>query len=109
MERLLYGKRRPTAVFAGNDEMATGAYVAVRKAGLRIPEDVSIVGFDDTPIAGRLWPALTTVRLPIREMGQAAARLLLEQAAGVVREDVISFTPEIVVRDSTAAAPRKAG
>lgn len=109
MERLLYGKRRPTAVFAGNDEMATGAYVAVRKAGLRIPEDVSIVGFDDTPIAGRLWPALTTVRLPIREMGQAAARLLLAQAAGVVREDVISFTPEIVVRESTAAPPRKAG
>jgi LacI family transcriptional regulator len=89
--------------------MATGAYVAVRKAGLRIPEDVSIVGFDDTPIAGRLWPALTTVRLPIREMGQAAARLLLAQAAGAVREDVISFTPEIVVRESTAAPPRKAG
>ena len=105
MERLLYAKRRPTAVFAGNDEMATGAYVAVRKAGLRIPEDVSIVGFDDTPIAGRLWPALTTVRLPIREMGKAAARLLLDQAAGVEPKEIISFTPEIVVRDSTAAAP----
>ena len=109
MERLLYRKQRPTAVFAGNDEMATGAYVAVRKAGLRIPEDVSIVGFDDTPIAGRLWPALTTVRLPIREMGRAAAGLLLEQAAGAEREEVISFTPEIVVRESTAAAPRSPG
>ncbi|MBY9066964.1 LacI family DNA-binding transcriptional regulator [Hyphomonas sp. WL0036] len=107
MERLLYGKRRPTAVFAGNDEMATGACVAVRKAGLRIPEDVSIVGFDDTPIAGRLWPALTTVRLPVREMGKAAARLLLDQAAGVEPEEMISFTPEIVVRDSSAAAPRR--
>ncbi|MFN7054035.1 LacI family DNA-binding transcriptional regulator [Hyphomonas sp.] len=108
MERLLYAKRRPTAVFAGNDEMATGAYVAVRKAGLRIPDDVSIVGFDDTPIAGRLWPALTTVRLPIREMGRAAAALLLEQAAGVEREEVISFTPEIVVRESTAAPAGRA-
>jgi LacI family transcriptional regulator len=106
MERLLYGKRRPTAVFAGNDEMATGAYVAVRKAGLRIPEDISIVGFDDTPIAGRLWPALTTVRLPIREMGSAAARLLLAQAAGAEPAGIISFSPEIVVRDS-AAPPSK--
>lgn len=109
MEWLLYRKQRPTAVFAGNDEMATGAYVAVRKAGLRIPEDISIVGFDDTPIACRLWPALTTVRLPIREMGRAAAALLLEQAAGAEREDVISFTPEIVVRESTSAAPSNGG
>ncbi len=108
MERLIYAKRRPTAVFAGNDEMATGAYVAVRKAGLRIPEDISIVGFDDTPIAGRLWPALTTVRLPIREMGRAAAKLLLDQAAGNAPAGIISFAPEIVVRES-ATAPAKAG
>ncbi len=106
MERLIYAKRRPTAVFAGNDEMATGAYVAVRKAGLRIPEDISIVGFDDTPIAGRLWPAMTTVRLPIREMGRAAARLLLDQAAGNAPSETISFSPEIVVRESTAPPPR---
>lgn len=105
MEKLLYARRRPTAIFAGNDEMATGAYVAVRKAGLRIPEDISIVGFDDTPIAGRLWPALTTVRLPIREMGRAAAKLLLDQAAGKEPEEAISFAPEIVVRDSTAPPP----
>jgi LacI family transcriptional regulator len=109
MERLIYAKRRPTAVFAGNDEMATGAYVAVRKAGLRIPEDVSIVGFDDTPIAGRLWPAMTTVRLPIREMGRAAARLLLDQAAGSAPSEMISFLPEIIVRESTAPPPRKGG
>lgn len=105
MEKLLYARRRPTAIFAGNDEMATGAYVAVRKAGLRIPEDISIVGFDDTPIAGRLWPALTTVRLPIREMGRAAATLLLDQAAGKEPAEAISFAPEIVVRDSTARPP----
>ncbi len=102
MERLLEAPRRPTAVFAGNDEMATGAYVAVRKAGLRIPEDISIVGFDDTPIAGRLWPALTTVRLPIRDMGAAAARLLLDPAAAKKLTTCIGFASEIVVRESTA-------
>jgi LacI family transcriptional regulator len=106
MERLIYAKRRPTAVFAGNDEMATGAYVAVRKAGLRIPEDISIVGFGDTPIAGRLWPALTSVRLPIREMGRAAAQLLLAQAAGSEPAEITSFSPEVVVRESAAQAPR---
>ncbi len=105
MQKLILSRERPTAVFAGNDEMATGAFVAARKAGLRIPEDVSIVGFDDTPIAGRLWPGLTTVRLPIRDMGRAAARLLLDQAAGKPANGVQSFMPELVVRDSTAPPP----
>jgi len=85
MERLIYAKRRPTAVFAGNDEMATGAYVAVRKAGLRIPEDISIVGFDDTPIAGRLWPGLTTVRLPIRDIRASVGAGFLYPLCGDMR------------------------
>lgn len=101
-EHLLAQTPRPAAIFAGNDEMATGAYVAVRKAGLRIPEDVSIIGFDDTPIAGRLWPPMTTVRLPIREMGQAAAMLLIQTSNGIAAKHLISFSPEIIVRDSTA-------
>jgi LacI family transcriptional regulator len=101
-ERLLGASQRPSAIFAGNDEMATGAYVAVREAGLRIPEDISIVGFDDTPIAGRLWPGMTTVRLPIREMGHAAARLLLDTANGARRTAHLRFAPELVVRHSTA-------
>lgn len=100
-ERLLYGSRRPTAIFTGNDEMAAGAYVAVRMAGLRIPEDISIVGFDDTPTSARLWPALTTVRLPIREIGRAAARLLIEPPGLRAPAAAVSFTPEIVVRQST--------
>lgn len=102
-ERLIYGAGRPTALFAGNDEMATGAYVAARKAGLRIPEDISVVGFDDTPIAARLWPAMTTVRLPIRELGQAAARLLLSASNGASPDRTLHIRPEIVVRDSSAA------
>jgi LacI family transcriptional regulator len=103
-ERLLYSGKRPTAIFAGNDEMAMGVYLAARRANLKIPEDISIVGFDDTPVAARMWPPMTTIRLPIREMGQRAARLLLSSAdledAGASTE--ITFSPEIVVRESTA-------
>jgi LacI family transcriptional regulator len=98
---LLEGPVRPTAIFAGNDEMATGAYVALRKAGLNLPEDVSVVGFDDTPIAGRLWPALTTVRLPIREMGKAAAQLLIDVSHGKKVTQTAVFVPELIIRDST--------
>jgi LacI family transcriptional regulator len=100
-EKLLQGKVRPTAIFAGNDEMATGAYVALRKAGLNLPGDISVVGFDDTPIAARLWPALTTVRLPIREMGQAAARLLIDVSNGLKVAETATFKSELIVRDST--------
>ena len=98
---LLGAATRPTAIFAGNDEMATGAYVALRKAGLSLPEDISVIGFDDTPIAGRLWPALTTVRLPIREMGKAAAQLLIDVSHGRMVTETAVFVPELVVRDST--------
>ena len=101
-EQLLALEPRPTAIFAGNDEMATGTLVAAREAGLRIPEDISIVGYDDTPIAGRLWPGLTTVRLPIRDMGRAAARLLLDTANGARRTTHQRFSPELIVRGSSA-------
>jgi LacI family transcriptional regulator len=106
-ERLLYASKRPTAIFAGNDEMAMGVYLAARKAGLRIPEDLSIVGFDDTPVATRMWPPMTTVRLPIRDMGQRAAQLLLSADDDEdTEEDEITFVPEIVVRESTAPPPK---
>jgi LacI family transcriptional regulator len=102
--KLLSGADRPTAIFAGNDEMATGAYVAMRKAGLSLPDDMSIVGYDDTPISGRLWPALTTVRLPIREMGRAAAQLLIDVSQGKTMSARATFSPELIVRDSTRRA-----
>jgi LacI family transcriptional regulator len=105
-EKLIYSDARPTAIFTGNDEMAVGAYQAVRKAGLQVPEDISIVGFDDTPMASRVWPPMTTVRLPIREMGRAAASLLLMEPVEKAAAELVSFTPEIVVRDS-AAPPKK--
>lgn len=100
--QLLSGRVRPTAIFAGNDEMAIGVYAAARKAGLTIPEDLSVVGFDDTPMAGRITPGLTTVRLPIRDMGREAAKLLLRKLAGAEKPNISEFHHEIVLRDSTA-------
>src|SRR5690606_10729065 len=67
-EALLTRKPRPTAIFASNDEMAAGVYQVARQMGLSVPEDLSIIGFDDTPVSSRLWPPLTTVRWPILEM-----------------------------------------
>ena len=102
--RLLAMPERPTAIFCGNDEMAAGVYKAARDAGLDIPGDISIVGYDDSPVAARLWPALTSVRLPIRDMGRMAAEKLLqrdgdEPEAGAAKVEVV---PSLVVRQSAA-------
>lgn len=96
---LLGLKKRPTAIFACNDEMAAGVYQVAREMGLSLPEDLSIVGFDDTPMSSRLWPPLTTVRWPILEMGRAAAGKLLSGGAAV---ETAAFEPGLVVRASTA-------
>ena len=101
-DNLLSRPDRPTAIFTGNDEMAIGVYTSARNAGLRVPEDLSIVGFDDTPMAARIAPALTTVRLPIREMGQEAARGLLRLVSETGNKRNESFQPEIIIRQSTA-------
>ena len=91
----------PTAIFTGNDEMALGVYQAARDAGLTIPDDLSIVGYDDAPIAARVWPALTTVRLPIRDMGRIAARKLLRQEGVESADADEAVSPTLVVRAST--------
>lgn len=97
MQRLLAGAARPTAVFCANDEMAIGALKAVRRAGLRVPEDISVVGFDDISFAAFTDPPLTTIRQPRRAFGHAAVAALLE---GVV-PGKLAF--ELIVRASTAA------
>lgn len=79
-ERLLDVVPRPTAVFASNDEMAAGVIHAARQRGLEIPHDLSIVGFDDTPVAAHVWPPLTTVRWPIASMARSAALKLIAGA-----------------------------
>ncbi|MEV5865289.1 substrate-binding domain-containing protein [Streptomyces tendae] len=103
----------PTAVFAGNDEIAVGVVEAARARGLRVPEDLSVVGFDDTSLARTASPPLTTVRQPLREMGGAALRTALRLANGErVDSHHIELATELVVRASTApprAAPPERG
>ena len=83
-EDLMSADAKPTAIFACNDEMAIGAMIACRRSGMRIPEDISIVGFDDTPLSSHVWPSLTTVHWPIKQMARTAAEKLIgseEEAA----------------------------
>ncbi|MEV4175744.1 substrate-binding domain-containing protein [Nonomuraea sp. NPDC049709] len=100
----------PTAIFAGSDEMAVGIMEAARARGLRIPEDLSIVGFDDTQIAQVTSPPLTTVRQPLREMGGVALRTALRLAAGEkIDSHHVELATELVVRGSTAPVPAGGG
>jgi LacI family transcriptional regulator len=95
---------RVTAIVAANDRLAIGCYDALEAHGLRCPEDVSIVGFNDMPFIERLRPPLTSVRIPQREIGSVAADLLLEQLAdGTVPAREILLEPSLIVRGSTAA------
>jgi LacI family transcriptional regulator len=93
----------PTAVFAGNDEIALGVIETARTRGMRVPEDLSVVGFDDTRLARMASPPLTTVRQPLREMGGVAMRTALRLANGEkVESHHIELATELVVRASTA-------
>jgi LacI family transcriptional regulator len=95
----------PTAVFAAGDESALGAIQAARARGLRVPEDLSVVGFDDTELATMTSPQLTTVRQPLREMGAVALRTALRLAAGEkIDSRHVELATELVVRGSTRAA-----
>ncbi len=86
-ERLLDLSPRPTAIFSSNDEMAAGALHVARQRGLEVPDNLSIIGFDDTSIASHLWPPLTTVRWPIATMARAAALKLIGDDDGDSDED----------------------
>ena len=102
-ERLLALADRPTAIFAVTDMTAVGAFGVARQLGLRIPEDVAIVGYNDIPLASRMVPALTTIHVPIHDFGSVAARLLLEQIeTGEPSQRRVIFNPELIVRGSTA-------
>lgn len=96
----------PTAIFAGNDLQAMGVYQAARAARVRIPEDLSVVGFDDVPVAGWMGPALTTVRQPLTDMGVAAAGMLLTLAGGAAPASPrVELPTTLVLRGSTAPLP----
>lgn len=102
--------RGVTAVLCASDPLALGAIRAVRRSGRSVPEDVSVVGFDDSALMNSTDPALTTVRQPIEPMGRAAVALLTQLIAGQdVASDELLFEPELVVRRSTAPARPAAG
>jgi LacI family transcriptional regulator len=93
----------PTAVFAGSDETAAGVIEAARSRGLRVPEDLSVVGFDDTQVARFASPPLTTVRQPLRDMGRIALRTAMRLATGEKLDSHhVELATELVVRRSTA-------
>jgi LacI family transcriptional regulator len=102
-EALLARRPRPTAIFACNDEMAAGVYKAAYRLKIAIPEELSVVGFDDSPLASRLSPALSTIRMPIRDMGRlAAAKLIPAKVPDEV--DMAALTRvrlHLIVRDSS--------
>lgn len=81
-KRILAARVRPTAIIAQNDDMAVGALMAARDAGLTIPDDISVVGFDDAEISRLVWPRLTTVRQPVFEMASSATDMLINQLEG---------------------------
>lgn len=105
--RLLTLAPRPTAVFASNDAMAIGALSAFREAGLHVPDDIAVAGFDDIPIAAYVMPRLTTVHVPISELGVRAMERLVEAVRRenhhARRQDVVPTT--LVLRDSCGGRP----
>ena len=89
-----------TAIYAANDQMAVGALAALREAGLRVPEDVSVVGFDDIPMIRDVLPSLTTIRVPMREMGRRSMQIAIDRREH--RPRVVVLPVELVERDSVA-------
>lgn len=97
---------RPTAIFASNDEMAAGVLYAARQRGIAVPEELSIIGFDDTPLTTRVWPPLSTVRWPIVAMGRAATLKLIGTAIGEGSEvNEPSMFSSTLIRRASVAPP----
>ena len=101
--KLLSLKKPPTAIFAANDMTAFGAISAIRGAGLSVPEDVSVIGFDDITSAAQFFPPLTTIRQPIHQIGRSAVNTLLAMIAGIdPASPQVTLPTELIVRASTA-------
>jgi LacI family transcriptional regulator len=107
-EELLRHKKKFTAIMAFDDNTAFGAIRALSRAGLRVPEDCSVIGFDDVPPSGLSVPALTTVRQPMEALGTAAVGIIMEGINAAIEDREFfavqrQLAPELVVRDSTRA------
>jgi LacI family transcriptional regulator len=110
--RTLLDRGEVTAILAGNDMIAVGGYAAIAARGLRCPEDVSMVGINDMPLAEWLRPALTTVAIPQEELGAEAARLIVALITGQSETASVALPTTLIVRGSTGpvrpAAPPSA-
>lgn len=101
-ERLLNLPERPTAIFASNDDMALGVMAVANRMQLNVPKELSVTGFDDSPIAQVVWPQLTTIRQPVEQMAYEAATMLIQDGEGA-KARLLEFT--LVERESTGVAP----
>jgi DNA-binding LacI/PurR family transcriptional regulator len=102
---LLQCELRPTAIFLANDVMAFGALQAIQEIGLRIPQDISVAGYDDIPFAKYVHPALTTIHQPAFDKGVHAARLLIQLLESKIQPQITLLPVELVIRGSTGPAP----
>lgn len=105
-EQLLAAQTPPTAIFCFNDEMAIGVVYVARQRGFRVPQDLSVVGFDDIRFSQYVDPPLTTIRQPMRELGEGTVRLLLDIIAGTVKDAVSVTLPHALIVRASTAAPR---
>jgi DNA-binding LacI/PurR family transcriptional regulator len=106
VQQLLMKRRDFTAMLCFNDLTAIGAIRALHEAGLRVPQDVSVIGFDDIQAASYHVPSLTTIRQPLHDMGSLAASLLLKKMSHEHQPDIVKVEPELIVRESSAPAPK---
>jgi len=106
--KLLALPEPPTAIFAANDDMAAGVMWAANECGMKVPRDLSVCGFDDTPLASQLWPPLSTVRQPAREMGKLAALQLMELLRGKGSGLLVQVPYSLQLRESTGKPPKHA-
>lgn len=103
--QLLARDPRPTAIFAGNDDMAAGALAHAHERDIAVPDQLSIAGFDDSDLAKAVWPPLTTIRQPVRELAYAAAELML---SGNAPKPQVTLEHSLIIRATTGPAPRGA-
>ncbi len=103
---LLKGKERPTAIVSANDQMAFGAIKAAKEAGFSVPEDLAVVGFDNVPLSSYFDPPLTTVEIPIQDIGAASMKMLVGLLSGSKFEKRKVFPTKLLVRESTVRNPQ---
>jgi LacI family transcriptional regulator len=106
MLRLLNSTERPTGVAAASIAQSLGALAAIRRSGLEIPGDVSVVTFHDAPMAEYLDPPLTSIRMPLREMAEIAVDQVVRVIGGEVVHDIVVPTPPVLVERASTAPPR---